>query len=161
MWHEAGSVVCRREVQTTRALGIAGVGTHGGRRACTARRLRCALRACGACAWRVRCGLHGRVLGESGSVIAVVGRRAGGERWLAAAARVASGVTPDICRNNFFWRPNTYKRGLPTQPASARAIVSIHMVHPGCTSITSEEGIPDHFLDKACRNCQRSRRHAA
>ena len=43
------------EVQTTRALGIAGVGTHGGRGAwaCISRRLRCVLRACGACAHAV------------------------------------------------------------------------------------------------------------
>ena len=38
---------------TLEALGKAGVGTHGGRRAwaCIARRLRCVLRACGACAY--------------------------------------------------------------------------------------------------------------
>ena len=84
------------EVLTLEALGRAGVGTQGGRGACMACRPRCVLRACGALAWRVRRGLHWRVLGASGSVIAGAGRRAGGERWRAAASLLTCASMPDI-----------------------------------------------------------------
>ena len=83
---------------TIEALGKAGVGTQGGRGACMAGRLRRVLRASGACAWRVRRGLHWRVLGASGSVIAGAGRRTGGARWQAAASRLTCAVTSDILR---------------------------------------------------------------
>ena len=57
VWREACTGVTRVAtvgVLTTGALGIAGVGTHGGRRACMARRFSCVMRACGACVWCVR-----------------------------------------------------------------------------------------------------------
>ena len=99
-WRREASIVPRvqilPEVLTIKALGKAGVGTHGGRRACMARRLCCVLRACGACVWCVRRGLRSRTLGAVGSAIAGAGRRGRGERWRAAAVGMAHRVAPDM-----------------------------------------------------------------